>query len=56
MATDRIPLQRLQTQKSDLDTRTKEYQALGSKLSSLLTLARSFAADRLTESAAERSP
>jgi flagellar hook-associated protein 2 len=44
MATDRIPLQRLQTQKSDLAARTKGYQGLGSKLSSLLTLARSFAA------------
>jgi flagellar hook-associated protein 2 len=43
MATDRIPLQRLQAQKAELDSRTKGYQGLGSKLSSLLTLARSFA-------------
>lgn len=44
MITDRIPLQRLQTQKSDLVARTTGYQGLGSKLSSLLTLTRSFAA------------
>jgi flagellar hook-associated protein 2 len=44
MATDRVPLQRLQTQKSDLAARTKDFQALGSRLSSLLTLARSLAA------------
>jgi flagellar hook-associated protein 2 len=44
MANDRIPLQRLQTQKSDLATRTQQFQALGSKLSSLLTLARTLSA------------
>ena len=44
MVADRIPLQGLQTQKTDLATRTTEYQGLGSKLSSLLTLTRSFAA------------
>lgn len=44
MAADRVPLQRLQAQKTDIDSRTRGYQGLGSKLSSLLTLARSFAA------------
>jgi flagellar hook-associated protein 2 len=43
MANDRIPLQRLQNQKTDLASRQKQYQGLGSKLSSLLTLTRSFA-------------
>jgi flagellar hook-associated protein 2 len=44
MTNDRIPLQGMQTQKSELQARSRQFQALGSKLSSLLTLTRSFAA------------
>ncbi len=43
MATDRVPLQRLQAQKSELANRTSSYTALAAKLSSLLTLTRNYA-------------
>jgi flagellar hook-associated protein 2 len=44
MAADRKPLATLTTQKSDLQSKLQVYSALGTRMSSLLTLARAFAA------------
>jgi flagellar hook-associated protein 2 len=43
MASDRQPVTQWQNQKTSLQSKIKIYQSLGSKLSSLLTLSRSFA-------------